>query len=163
MVNIIETILKEKNKVLYEKEADILIKSDELICQAYRIDDEFQRNLALANIYYLKTLYDLELDNATMACGFFEKIPFEYFTEELIRDYITCLKLSYQFKKVLNILLELINVPQSFEFQYYCLRQLVDDAMVADGILTKEEYLAHKENLLKLLSKEQRTIEITIP
>lgn len=163
MVNIIETILKEKNKVLYEKEADILIKSDELICQAYRIDDEFQRNLALANIYYLKTLYDLELDNATMACGFFEKIPFEYFTEELIRDYITCLKLSYQFKKALNILLELINVPQSFEFQYYCLRQLVDDAMVADGILTKEEYFAHKENLLKLLSKEQRTIEITIP
>ena len=162
-MNIIETILYEKNKVLYEKETEIPIISDDLIDKAYKLENEFQQNLALANIYYLKTLYNLEVEDAILACEFFEKIPYECFTEELIKNYITCLKLSYQFKKVLNVLLELISVPQTFEFQYYCLRQLVDDSMVADGVMTKEEYYEFKSKLKELLTNECNSIKRIIP
>ena len=56
-----------------------------------------------------------------------------------------------------------MHVPQSFEFQYYCLRQLVDDAMVADGIMTKEEYFEYKGKLKELLTNECNFIEKIIP
>lgn len=162
-MNIIETILSEKNKVLYEKRIDSQCLSDELIKETYTSNDEVQKNIALANIYYLKTIYSLDFDDATKACECFEKIPFGYLTEEFIKNYVACLKLSYQFKKAIEILLGLLNVPQSFGIQYFCLRELVDDAMVADGILSKEEYFEYKNKLKELINNEQKTLEKMIP
>ncbi len=158
-MNFIENILNEKNKILYGKNNEIQNKSEEWIKSAYELHDVFQQNIALANIYYLKTICSLDFDYATKACEYFEKIPFECFTEEFIKNYILCLKLSYQFQKVRDILYGLINIQQSFDFQYYCLRELVDDSMVADGIMTKEEYLDCKRKLKELLNSECKAIE----
>ena len=159
----LENILNEKNKILYGKVNDIQNKSDEWIRKAFELNDDFQQNIALANIYYLKTLCNLDFDDAIKACEAFEKIPFDYFTEEFIKNYVTCLKLSYQFKKAIEILLGLLNTPQSFEIQYFCLRELVDDAMVADGIITKEEYFDYKNKLKELLANECNLIEKIVP
>ena len=162
-MNIIETILSEKNKVLYDKGIDVQHLSDELIKETHTLNDEVQKNIALANIYYLKTIYSIDFDDAIKACEFFEKIPFEYYTEEFVKNYVTCLKLSYQFKKTIKILLELLSIPQSFELQYFCLRELVDDAMVADGVMTKEEYYEFKGKLKELLNSECKAVEKIIP
>lgn len=159
----IESILKEKNKILYGKDNDIQRKSEEWIKNAIELPDGLQKKIVLANIYYLKTICSLDFDYATKACEYFEKIPFECFTEEFIKNYILCLKLSYQFQKVKDILYGLINIQQSFDFQYYCLRELVDDSMVADGIMTKEEYLECKRKLKELLNDERTSIEKIIP
>lgn len=162
-MNIIETILSEKNKVLYEKGIDIQHLSEELIEETHRLKDEFQKKIALANIYYLRTIYSIDFNDAIKACEAFEKIPFDYFTEEFIKNYVTCLKLSYQFKKTIKILLELLNIPQSFELKYFCLRELVDDSMVADGAMTKEEYYEYKDKLKELLITECNAVEKIIP
>ncbi len=159
----IENILNEKNKILYGKDNDIQHKSKEWIRNAFELHNDFQQNVVLANIYYLKTLCSLDFDCAIKACEYFEKIPFECFTEEFIKNYIACLKLSYQFQKVKDVLLELTKIQQSFEFRYYCLRELVDDAMVADGAMTKEEYFEYKGKLKELLNSECKAIEKIIP
>lgn len=155
----IENILNEKNKILYGKANDIQRKSEEWIKNVIELPNGFQKNMVLADIYYLKTICSLDFDCAIRACEYFEKIPFECFTEEFIKNYITCLKLSYQFQKVKIVLLELTKIQQSFEFQYFCLRELVDDAMVADGAMTKEEYFEYKGKLKELLNSECKAIE----
>lgn len=162
-MGIIEIILKEKNKVLYEQKTEIQNKSDDWIRMADEVHDEIQQNILLANIYYLRTVYSLDVDDATKACEYFEKISFECLSQELIKNYILCLKLSYQFKKAVDILLGLMTIPQSFDFKYYCLRELVDSSMVADGALAREEYFGYKNLLKELLNNELDIIDRTIP
>lgn len=162
-MELIEIILNEKNKILYEKKTEIQNRSEEWIKKANELHDEMQQNILLANIYYLRTIHSLDIDDATKACKYFEKVSFECYTQEIIKNYILCLKLSYQFKKVVDILSGLMKVPQNFELKYYCLRELVDSAMVVDGALTKEEYVRCKNNLKELLHNELDIINNVIP
>lgn len=162
-MNIGEMILNEKNNLLYNKSVNIHHNSDVMIKKAVELADELQRNIALANVYYLKTVCGLDYDDAKKASEYFRNIPVECFTEEFIEHYIVCLKLCYQYQEVVNILQKLLSASQSFKCQYFCLRELVDSAMVADGALSKEDYYHYKNRLKELLDNEYKNVEQIIP
>ena len=158
-MDIVFELLKEKNNILFEKRNDILRKSDAWIAKAETVSNEIQKNLLLAESYYLRTSCNLDFDDALKACEFYGKIPFDYLTEEIILDYIFVLKTTYQFEKAVTILKSVITTRHHFGFSYYCLRELVDDSMLCDGAITKSEYLEYKKQLLDLLHSESERIK----
>ena len=152
-MNILEDFLKEKSKMLFGKENDILEKSYDWIESINGNFTGISRDVLLAQVYYLRTACKLKIEDSIKACEHFEKIPEDCFTEELIKNYIFVLKLSYQFEKAVFILKNVMNTQPWFGFEYFCLYEIADEAMVADGAITYVEYLEYKKQLKALLKK----------
>lgn len=162
-MNVIEEILIEKNNLLFEKRTDIWDKSEGWIKTIENNTESIEKNLLLAQIYYLRLMSRLEYEDAEKACDFFKKIPFDYYSEELIVNYISCLKLCYKFEEVICLLKKLLEKPLCFRLKCWCMTELIDDSMVADGVMTKDEYYEFKEKLKELLTNECITIDRIIP
>ena len=153
-MNILEDFLKEKSKMLFGKENDILEKSYDWIESINGNFTGISREVLLAQVYYLRTACKLKIEDSIKACEHFEKIPEDCFTEELIKNYIFVLKLSYQFEKVVFVLKNVMNTQQWFGFEYFCLYEMADEAMVADGAITSGEYTEYKKQLKDLLTNK---------
>jgi len=155
--------LQEKNNLLFKKRNDIWNKSLKWINVLENEKESIQNKILLSQIYYLRLMSNLEYEDAEMACEFFCKIPFEYFTDELLMNYISCLKLCYKFNVAVEILKSVIRKPVWFRTKYWCLLELVDSGMVADGVITNEEYIEYKNLLIGLLEAEKESVEQIIP
>lgn len=154
-MNLLEDIQIEKHKLLLKEKNNIWLKSSEWLKVAEVQFDGVLKNLLLSQIFLLRLSCKLEYNDAIKACEFFEKIPFEYYTEELIKDYIFSLKLCYKFDKAIELLKRVLDKPQCFDLEYYCLNELSDYSMVADGALTISEYEIYKKMAIELLEKEK--------
>lgn len=141
----------------------ILEKSDEWIKELETKEECVEKHMALAHIYYMRELYVFDCTNAEKACECFNKIPDEYYNVDCLSERIDALKLCYRFKEFLDLSKQLLERENPFEVEYLILRELVDDSIVADGIMTKEEYYEFKEKLKELLTNECISIDRIIP
>ena len=141
----------------------ILEKSDEWIKELETKEECVEKFMALAHIYYMREIYVFDCTNAEKACEYFSKIPDEYYNIDCLSERIDALKLCYRFKDFLILSKHILESGNRFEVRYLILRELVDDSMVADGVMTKEEYYEFKGKLKELLNIECKAVEKIIP
>ena len=141
----------------------IMEESDSWIKTLKKFDDSVEKNRALAHVYYIRELYIFDCCNAEKACEYYEKIPVNYYSIDLLAEYINALKLCYHFKELIKLSRIILSSETEFEMRYLFLRELVDAGMVADGAMTKEEYFDYKKQLTELLEKEKNRINSIIP
>lgn len=141
----------------------IMRESDEWIQQLANKEECVEKFMALAHIYYMREICVFDCTNAEKSCIYFNKIPDEYYGVDYLKERIDALKLCYRFKDFLILSKQILERKSCFEISYLVLRELVDDSMVADGAMTKEEYFEYKEKLKELLNTEYNSIEKIIP
>ena len=132
----------------------ILGESDDWIKELELKEACVEKFMALAHIYYMREIYVFDCTNAEKACEYFSKIPDEYYDIVCLNKRIDALKLCYRFKDFLILSKQILERENCFEIRYLILRELVDDSMVADGVMTKEEYYEYKGKLKELLITE---------
>lgn len=141
----------------------ILEKSNEWIKELENKEECVEKFMALAHVYYMREIYVFDCTNAEKACEYFSKIPYEYYNIDCLSERIDALKLCYRFEDFLILSKNILESENRFEVRYLILRELVDDSMVADGVMTKEEYYEFKGKLKELLTNEYNSIEKIIP
>ena len=132
----------------------ILEKSNEWIKELETKEECVEKFMALAHVYYMREIYIFDCTNAEKACEYFNKIPDEYYNIDCLSERIDALKLCYRFEDFLILSKHILESENCFEVRYLILRELVDDSMVADGVITKEEYYEFKGKLKELLTNE---------
>ena len=151
----INEILNEQHKLLAGKKTDIVNKSEKWIKKIEKECTGIEKNLLLATVYYMKSICTLDFADAEISCSYYDNIPFDFLNEANIKAYVHVLKLCYKFDIAVSLLTKVLNYSPWFELKYFCLSQLSDDAMVADGVITKEEFLKYIKECLELLTKEK--------
>lgn len=141
----------------------ILGESDSWIKELETKEESVEKFIFLAHIYYMREIYEFDCTNAEKACEYFSKIPDEYYGFDCLRERIGALKLCYRFEEFLDLSKKILKDEERFVIKYLVLRELVDDSMVADGAMTKEEYYEYKDKLKELLITECNAVEKIIP
>ena len=80
----------------------------------------------------------------------------------MITDYVVALKMWYEFEKAIKVLKKawmLLEKGYWFIMEYWCLYQLVDYSMVADGAMEMEEYMYYKNRLKEFLKSKMDGLE----
>lgn len=111
----------------------------------------------------MREIYIFDCENAEKACESFSKIPIDYYSYDLLKEYIDSLKLCYRFEDFRVLSKQILEHEQCFEIRYLFLRELSDSALVADGAITAEEYFEYKSCLLELLKGEIQKVKSIIP
>lgn len=141
----------------------VLEKSDEWIKELKNKEECVEQYMALAHIYFMKELYVFDCTNAEKSCEYFDKIPDEYYDMDLLQERINALKLCYRFESFVTLSKDILNRESVFGIRYLILKELVDYSIVADGIITQEEYFKYKMELKDLLNNEYNSVEKIIP
>ena len=161
-------IMKERNKRFYHIKTDdgILKKHSQWIDEINENYTGVERDFLLSQVYLENAYYTFDFETTQMACKHFEKIPEEYMSRNMIMSYVDALKMCYEFEKAIKVLKKVLMLWENsnwFSMKYWCLRELVDYSMVADGAMEKEEYMLYKNRLKELLKSEMDMLERTDP
>ena len=143
----------------------ILQYSQRWIEKIETLEDGMEKELYLGHVYFLKSIYlHFDFEMCEIACEHFGNVlPVMYsFRSDYLAEYILMLKLCYRFETVvelLNTVLENERKLGRFQLTYFCYRELADYSMVADGIITKDEFNAYKKQCLELLEREKQYVQ----
>ena len=135
----------------YEDDRDmVLSESDKWIEEIKNNGESIENYKALAHVYYLREIYIFNCVDAEKACAYFAMIPIRYYGYDLLEEYIVALKFCYHFKDFIELSKQILKCEERIAVRYLVLRELVDSSIVADGVMTKEEYRKYKKQLVEL-------------
>ena len=157
-------IIKERNKGFYHiKNDDIILKKcSQWIDEINKKYTGVERDFLLSQVYLEHAYYNFDFEATQMACEHFEKIPEEYMSSSMIIDYVDALKMCYEFEKAIKVLKKvwmLLEKGYWFIMEYWCLNELADYSMVADGAMEMEEYMYYKNKLKEFLKSKMDGLE----